>query len=97
MSRGFDRNDLIKEKATREPCQSTSRDLPAANRGELVKGSEEWLRARDEARAHMKEKARKMREETLAHQKELEKYGSNGDYESAHDGGSDACNPNFNY
>ena len=96
MSRGFDRSDLIKEKATMEPCQSTSRDLPAANRGELVKGSEEWQRARDEARAHIKEKTRKMREETLAHQKELEKYG-NGDYESAHDGGPEPCNPNFTY
>lgn len=97
MSREFDRRDLIKEKATMRLRQNAPRDLSTTNRGEPVKGSEEWLRARDEARAHMKEKARKIREETQAHQKELEKYGSNGDYESAHDGGSDACNPNFNY
>lgn len=99
MSRGFDRNDLVREKAVHELSKGSPQKDKAheQNSRELVHGSEEWIRARDEARAKMKEKAQKMREETLAHQKELEQYGSNGDYESANDGRSEASNPSHTY
>lgn len=99
MSRGFDRNDLVREKAVHELSKGSPQKDKAheQNSRELVHGSEEWIRARDEARAKMKEKAKKMREETLAHQKELEQYGSNGDYESANDGLPEASNPSHTY
>ena len=99
MSRGFDRNDLVREKAVHELSKGSPQKDKAheQNSRELVHGSEEWIRARDEARAKMKEKAQKMREETLAYQKKFEEYGNNGDNGSGGEHLPEASNPSHTY
>lgn len=97
MSRGLDKNDLLREKAVKELSKDSPREKRAPNHEELVKGSEAWQRAREEVLAKMKAKAEKMREETRAFQKENERFGNNGDYESSHDARSEGSNPNHTY
>ncbi len=78
MSRGIDRTELVREQLAKGGVPSASRE--EGKREELVKGSPKWLKARDEARKAMKEKAEKLRAKTEALNKDTqEKFGNNGD------------------
>lgn len=78
MSRGIDRTELVREQLAKGGATKNTREEGKGGKEIPIDST-----ARDEARKAMKEKAEKLREETLKYQKELNQYGNNGDARSS--------------
>lgn len=97
MSRGIDRTELVREQLAKGGATKNTREEGKGGKKIPATGSREWLEARKKAREAMARKAKELREDTLAKEKENAEFDRNIDHRSVGDGGPDACNPHANY